>query len=206
MLSMSRTVQGFDEFRDPRLSGSGSLDDNDASTDSMSRSTDSKARPIHAVRPPASRIARVNRWPAFGAALVALNLSASSFAQSPCSGIHVSIPDIKNSNGAVACALFEKPEGFPTEFLRYATHIMMMKIRNTQGRCDFLDIEPGIYALAVIHDEDMDGKIDTNWLGVPREGYGFSADAEASMGAPSFKEASFTYDGGDLELTISLNY
>lgn len=83
---------------------------------------------------------------------------------------------------------------------------MMMKIRDTQGRCDFLDIETGTYALAVIHDENMDGEIDTNWLGVPTEGYGFSAGAEASMSAPSFEDASFTYEGGDLDLTISLKY
>lgn len=83
---------------------------------------------------------------------------------------------------------------------------MMMKIKDTQGRCDFLDIEPGKYALAVIHDENMNGKMDTNWVGVPEEGYGFSAGADVSMSAPSFEDASFSYDGNDLDLTISLNY
>lgn len=73
--------------------------------------------------------------------------------------------------------------GPPAEFLRNATHIMMMKIRDTQERCDFLDIEHGTYALAVIHDESMNGEIDTNWLGVPREGYGFSSDAKVRMQA-----------------------
>lgn len=83
---------------------------------------------------------------------------------------------------------------------------MMMTIQDTKGRCDFLDIEPGTYALAVIHDENMNGKMDTNWLGVPEEGYGFSSGATVSMSAPSFEEASFSYDGEDLDLTISLNY
>ncbi|WP_240451318.1 DUF2141 domain-containing protein [Wenzhouxiangella sp. XN201] len=114
--------------------------------------------------------------------------------------------DIKNSTGTVACALFDAPEGFPTEFLRHATRIMMMKIEDTKGRCDFLDIEPGTYALAVIHDENMNGKMDTNWLGAPEEGYGFSSGAKVSMSAPSFEDASFSYDGENLDLTISLNY
>ncbi|MGE5320761.1 MAG: DUF2141 domain-containing protein [Hyphomicrobiaceae bacterium] len=127
-------------------------------------------------------------------------------AQSPCPGIHVKILDIRNSTGAVACALFESAQGFPTEYLRSATHIMFIKVRDKQARCDFEDIAPGTYALAVVHDENMNGKLDTNLLGIPKEGYGFSNDAKALFGAPTFPAASFPYDGQDLELTISLNY
>ncbi len=143
---------------------------------------------------------------ALSAVLMFANLSSTVLAQPPCPGIHVKILNIRNSTGAVACALFEGPEGFPTEFLRYATNIMMIKIRDTQATCDFIDIPPGTYALAVIHDENMNGELDTNWLGVPKEGYGFSSGAKASMRAPSFEAASFPYDGQNLGLTLRLNY
>lgn len=83
---------------------------------------------------------------------------------------------------------------------------MMIKVRDTKARCDFLDIPRRNYALAVIHDENMDGELATNWLGVPKEGYGFSNDAKALMGAPSFEDASFNYDGQNLDMTIKLNY
>ncbi|HEY5292108.1 MAG TPA: DUF2141 domain-containing protein [Burkholderiales bacterium] len=138
--------------------------------------------------------------------LAMASLPAIAFAQPSCPGIHVKILNIRNSTGAVACALFESPVGFPTEFLRAATNIMIIKVRHTQARCDFEDIAPGAYALAVIHDENMNGELDTNWLGVPTEGYGFSKDAKALLGAPSFSAASFPYDGRNLELTISLHY
>jgi uncharacterized protein (DUF2141 family) len=121
-------------------------------------------------------------------------------------GIHVTILDIRNSTGAIACALFESPEGFPTEFLRFATRIMVMRIRDTRARCDFAEIAPGRYALAVIHDENLNGKLDANWLGIPSEGYGFSNDARAALGPPSFSAASFAYDGRSVALTIGLNY
>jgi uncharacterized protein (DUF2141 family) len=137
---------------------------------------------------------------------VLANLPALAFAQASCPGMHVKILNIRNSTGTVACALFESPDGFPIEYLRYATNIMVIKIRKTQARCDFLDIPPGTYALAVIHDENMNGKLDTNWLGVPREGYGFSNDAKALLSAPAFSAASFQYDGQNLEMTISLHY
>jgi uncharacterized protein (DUF2141 family) len=140
------------------------------------------------------------------AALAFAMLPAAAFAQSPCPGIHVKVLNIRNSTGTVACALFESEEGFPIEYLRSATNIMVIKIRKSQARCDFEDIPPGTYALAVIHDENMNGILDTGFLGVPTEGYGFSNDAAALLGAPSFSAASFPYDGKNLDLTISLHY
>ncbi|WP_236021651.1 DUF2141 domain-containing protein [Geomesophilobacter sediminis] len=129
-----------------------------------------------------------------------------ALAGSECRGIHVRVLDIRNSKGTVACALFEAPAGFPAEFLKTARNIMVIKIRESQARCDFLDIPPGKYAVAVIHDENRNGKLDTNLFGVPKEGYGFSNDAKGVIGAPTFSAASFSYDGKDLDLTISLHY
>jgi uncharacterized protein (DUF2141 family) len=147
------------------------------------------------------------RCVALFAVLVIANLPATALAQSSsCPGIHVKVLNIRNSVGTVACALFESPVGFPIEFLHYATNIMVIKIRDTKARFDFLDIPPGTYALAVTHDENTNGKLDTNWLGIPTEGYGFSNDAKALLSAPSFSAASFVYDGQDLHLTISLHY
>jgi len=140
------------------------------------------------------------------ALLMIMHLPVVTFAQSPCPGIHVKMLNIRNSTGTVACALFEAPAGFPNEYLHSATNIMAIKIRNTQASCDFEDIPPGTYAIAVIHDENMNGKLDTNVLGIPTEGYGFSNYAKGVLRMPSFSAASFPYNGQDLELTISLHY
>jgi uncharacterized protein (DUF2141 family) len=141
------------------------------------------------------------------AVLVFASHPEAAFAQSSsCPGIHIKILNIRNSTGTIACALFESPAGFPTEYLRYATNMMAIEIRDTQARCDFVAIAPGTYALAVIHDENRNGKLDTNWLGVPTEGYGFSSDAKATLTAPSFSAAKFPHDGRILDLTISLHY
>lgn len=140
-------------------------------------------------------------------ALIAFeSLPATALAQQPCPGIHVKILNIRNSTGTIACALFESPAGFPAEYLHFATNIMVIRVRDTQARCDFEDIPPGAYALAVVHDENMNGKLDTTFLGIPSEGYGFSNDARALLGAPSFSDASFPYDGKTLDLTITLRY
>jgi uncharacterized protein (DUF2141 family) len=140
------------------------------------------------------------------AVLVFANLPGFAFGQTSCPNIHVNILNIKNSTGNVACALFESSVGFPDEYLHFATNIMVTKIRDNQSPCDFKDIAPGTYALAVVHDENMNGKLDTKWPGIPMEDYAFSRDAKALLSGPSFSSASFPYDGQDLDLTISLHY
>lgn len=146
------------------------------------------------------------RCAAWFAVLLFANLPVLASAQPSCPGIHVKILNIRNSTGTVACALFDSPKGFPKEYLRFATNIMIIKIRKSQARCDFEDIPPGRYAMAVVHDENMNGKLDTNWLGVPTEGYGFSNNAKALLSAPSFSAASFRYDGRNINMTMKLNY
>lgn len=172
----------------------------------MHASTLQKSAADSTVKYPETRVSPGMRCVALCTALVLANLSPSAFAQSSCPGIHVRILNIKNSTGTIACALFESSTGFPAEYLHHATNIMVIKIRDSQARCDFEDIAPGTYALAVIHDENMSGKLDTNRLGVPTEGYGFSNDAKAFLGAPSFPAAKFQYDGQNLDMTIGLHY
>lgn len=122
-----------------------------------------------------------------------------------CAGIHVTVLNIRNTTGTIGCALFDSPVGFPKDYLRFANRVTVMKIGDEQARCDFEYIPQGTYAIAVVHDENMNGKLDTNKLGVPTEGFGFSNEPKV-FGAPSFSAARFYYDGIDLDLTISLQY
>jgi uncharacterized protein (DUF2141 family) len=140
------------------------------------------------------------------AMLVCANPSTVVAGESSCPGIHMEIRNIDHSRGNLACALFDSPESFPYEILQSARNVMAMKIHKTEARCEFLDIPPGTYAIAVIHDENMNGRLDTNALGFPTEGYGFSNDATGTLGPPSFADASFSHDGQTRDLTISLHY
>lgn len=141
----------------------------------------------------------------FGVLMFA-NLPSNAFAQSSCPGIHVDIPNIKNSTGNIACGIFESSEGFPTKFLGSGQAIIIKKIKQKKAQCDFLDIPPGTYAIAVIHDKNMNGELDTNLLGIPTEGYGFSKTTIDEFGEPAFSAASFSYEGQNMEVTIGLDY
>jgi len=172
----------------------------------MNESTNRKSTVTSAIRRPQVRISMGVRCAAWFLMLMFANLPSLAFAQPPCSGIHVKILKISNSTGAIACALFQSPKGFPKDFLRFATNITIIKIQESQATCHFSDIPPGNYAMAVIHDANMNGKLDTNWMGAPKEGFGFSNNAEALLSAPSFSAASFQYDGQNIDMTMSLSY
>jgi uncharacterized protein (DUF2141 family) len=90
--------------------------------------------------------------------------------------------------------------------MKFASKIMITQIEGEDASFEFSDILPGKYAIAVIHDENYNGKLDSNMFGIPKEGYGFSSGAEVTLSAPSFSDAVFLYDGGVLEMSISLSY
>lgn len=148
----------------------------------------------------------VIRKSAWAAVMMVASFPFLVVAQQPCPVIHVQILNIRNNTGSISCALFESPRGFPKKFLRHATNIMTIKINDSEASCYFTDIPPGTYAMVVIHDENMNGELDTNWLGVPKEGFGFSNQATALLSAPSFSDASFQYDGQSVEMTMTLSY
>ena len=65
------------------------------------------------------------------------------------------------------------------------------------------EIPDGIYAIGIFVDTNNNNKMDRNFLGIPKEQYGFSNNAKGSFGPPSFKDASFEITGA-LSLSIDL--
>ncbi len=141
------------------------------------------------------------------AALVA---AFGAFAQTPVLApaenvIHVEISGLRNDKGQVLCALFSSAEAFPKKAEK-AVARLTSKIAERQATCDFTGVAPGTYAVSVVHDENSNGKMDTNFIGMPREGVGASNNAKGHMGPPKFRAASFRYESGRLDLKIRVNY
>lgn len=72
--------------------------------------------------------------------------------------------------------------------------------------CEFSGIEAGTYAVSVFHDENSNGKLDTKFMGIPREGVGASNGAIGHLGPPKFDAAAFHFSGGRLNLKITISY
>jgi uncharacterized protein (DUF2141 family) len=138
-----------------------------------------------------------------------LLLFISLFSASPASfgareSIKVRVTNVNNKKGEVMLALFSSPKGFPYE-TSYA--IQKQKGNAVKGiiELSFTDIPPGTYAIALFHDTNSDGKLNTNFLGIPKEGYGVSNNTYNTFSAPGYKESSFSHSDRT-ELTIQMKY
>ena len=67
----------------------------------------------------------------------------------------------------------------------------------------FKDLKPGEYAVMITHDENDNGKMDTNVMGMPLEGYGFSNNPQV-MRKPTWDEARFTVTDSDVAIDVEL--
>ena len=126
--------------------------------------------------------------------------------QSPqTSVIHVEVVGLRSDKGEVYCALYSSAAGFPKDS-RKAMQRTSSPISSKNAACEFSAIKPGTYAISAFHDENSNGKLDTNFLGIPREGLGASNDAKGHLGPPKFNAAAFQFSGGRLNLKITINY
>jgi uncharacterized protein (DUF2141 family) len=120
--------------------------------------------------------------------------------------IRVVVRGLRNGEGRVGCSLFNHAEGFPRNREKEYREIWT-PIHNGSAVCVFDGITAGTYAVTVLHDENCDGKMDFNWIGIPTKGYGFSNGARATLLPPSFDAASFEYDGERiLSIAIDIVY
>jgi uncharacterized protein (DUF2141 family) len=122
------------------------------------------------------------------------------------SGIRVVVKGMRNDKGRVGCSLFNGPDGFPREKAKQFRGMWTQK-HNSVAVCDFTGVPAGTYAVTVLDDTNMNGKMDFNFIGLPTKGYGFSNDAKATLSPPSFDAASFKYSGnGSLPVPIDIVY
>lgn len=119
--------------------------------------------------------------------------------------IKVDVVGLHSNDGTVYCALYSSADGFPDGFAK-AAKTTTTKITNQQAVCEFPAVTSGDYAISVFQDENSNGKLDRNFMGMPKEGVGASNDAKGSFGPPKFADARFSYKGGPAELTIHLRY
>lgn len=70
----------------------------------------------------------------------------------------------------------------------------------------FTGVKPGEYAIALLHDENNNGKADRAMGMMPKEGYGFSRDAPVKMAPPKFKDAVFKMGDSPQRVTIKMRY
>ncbi|MBN8615305.1 MAG: DUF2141 domain-containing protein [Deltaproteobacteria bacterium] len=117
--------------------------------------------------------------------------------------IVVSVSELRNASGVVRIALYAR-EG---EWLsRETVSDCVAQVHGEHARCSLGVHAPGTYAIAVLHDEDADGDMDRDFIGLPQEGYGFSSGARPGFGPPSFGDASFEHGASRSDVPVRARY
>lgn len=115
----------------------------------------------------------------------------------------VTVDGIREQGGEVRLALYDSEAGWSGK-AKPVSGRSNAPDGSPRLRFAFTDLAPGRYAVRVMHDENGNGKLDTNLLGIPREGYGASNNPRV-MRAPRFDEASFEIGEADLGINVVLN-
>ncbi len=119
--------------------------------------------------------------------------------------ITVHITDINKPDGMLGVSLYNAKKGFPGKH-EHAFANELKKITSTEDKVVFKNIPYGTYAVSIIHDANSNGKLDTNFFGIPKEGVGVSNNPKIGMGGPKYKDSEFTLDTKQLDLTIPMRY
>jgi uncharacterized protein (DUF2141 family) len=119
--------------------------------------------------------------------------------------VSVKITNLISNRGEVNIALFDSDKGFPDDY-KNALILKKVKIINKQVEITFNNLNYGIYAVCMFHDENLNKVFDSNWFHIPEEGGGVSNDAKSSFGPPSFHNASFELKSRKLKISFKTNY
>ena len=105
----------------------------------------------------------------------------------------VKISGVKEIKGQILIGLYNKSKGFSEIGKEYKG--IVIKIKAKSVTYTFLNIPNGHYAIAAVHDINNNGKVDCNFLGLPKELYAFSGDTAGCIGRPGFNKAKFKLSG-----------
>ncbi|WP_343487120.1 DUF2141 domain-containing protein [Allomuricauda sp. d1] len=127
-----------------------------------------------------------------------LLISSYTFSQNE---IAVDIHGVPESEGKISVAVYNTEE----DFLKFDKVFKCDSIAAQKGvtRLSIKNLPEGEYALAVFYDKNGNDKLDTNWLGIPKEKVAFSKGKMKAFGPPAFKECAFLLSS-DTKIAISL--
>ena len=133
------------------------------------------------------------------------------------SELRITVEGIRSPQGTILIGLYDSLESFTRAielsdkdgFLNDPDRFAAVALRaNTAMKSAVVltNLDPGPYAIILFHDENGNGKLDKNALGVPTEPYGFSNNVRGFLGPPSFEEAIMKVNADDKAVRIVLIY
>jgi len=137
------------------------------------------------------------RWKEF-APIAALLVSAGSASAAT---VDVRVDKVANAKGEVIVVLCNEDQ-----FLKKCERSEHVNAKKGVVPVRFMDVPAGTYAAIVYHDENSNGKMDRNPLGIPTEGWAFSRGAKGRRGPPTFKDSAVVISAARAQIPVKLSY
>jgi uncharacterized protein (DUF2141 family) len=118
--------------------------------------------------------------------------------------LRMEVSSLRSNKGTLNCRLFSQADHFPDG---QGIKTVRVEITGTQVSCSFDKLVAGSYAVAVVHDENSNGRLDKNVLGIPTEGYGVSNNRTYALSSPNWDESKFVLSAHEpTTLRVNLRY
>ncbi len=120
--------------------------------------------------------------------------------------VEVIITGIRSEKGQIVVGVFKDNESFMKEESFLEKRFVKNGISNGEMRVKF-SLEPGIYGLSLLDDENSDGKMEYNFVRLPKEGFGFSDYYHTGLTRPKFDSFKFSIDQSKKRtITVRIRY
>lgn len=118
--------------------------------------------------------------------------------------IDVSFSGLRNAKGQLLVCLATNPKSFPDCSKDPGAQKKTVSAANGAS-VQFTNVAPGTYAIAVVHDENNNTKMDLT-LFLPKEGWGLSRNPKTRMGKPKFSNSAFLVSDQNLRFPVTVKY
>jgi uncharacterized protein (DUF2141 family) len=121
--------------------------------------------------------------------------------------LRIHVDGFRNTRGNLGTIIFRSPDGWPEDKNKSFLHgPAPIDTKSNTAVAIWPNLVPGDYAVAAIHDENSNAKLDRNLIGVPKEGFGFANNPHVGLGPPPFAQAIVHVACPVTEITIHLQY
>lgn len=104
--------------------------------------------------------------------------------------LRIHVDGLRNSTGVVGAAIFKSADGWPEDMNKAFHHWPTPIAAGAHEATAVWDgLPPGDYGVVAIHDENKNHKLDRNFIGFPKEGFGFANNPHVGLSAPSYQAA-----------------
>ena len=135
--------------------------------------------------------------------MIILSLGFSNLVYS--AEIKITFDNIRNDKGSVLILVFNQADGFPDKHTK-AIRQYRVSVQKAREGVKIDSLASGYYAVSAVHDENSNSKLDKNFVGIPKEGVGFSNNPKILFSAPNFNKSKFLLNSMIFELNVKMIY